>query len=204
MSLPLAFGTTPEDIPASLPYLAADPQRVDTWRARLGGGRHKRIGIAWSGSAGNTNDHRRSIALERWLPLLQSGPRFLALQPDLRDTDRAALEHLPVEFFGQQIADFEDSAALIALCDLVICVDTAVAHLAGAMNKPVWILVPYAPDWRWMMERSDSPWYPCARLFRQSAPGAWDGVFAAVVHALGEDGRAALPHSGTPAHVGVA
>jgi tetratricopeptide (TPR) repeat protein len=201
MSLPFALGTTLQTIPAVVPYVHADARGVEHWRSRLGDDGRLRVGIAWSGSPGHINDHRRSIALARWAPLLGRDAQFLALQSDVRPADAPALQALPMlGFFGEDIADFEDSAALIALCDLVICVDTAVAHLAGAMNKPVWLLLPFAPDWRWMMARTDSPWYPGMRLFRQPAPGDWDAVLESVALAL--DARIAeAPTAAAPARM---
>jgi len=197
LSLPLAFDTTLETIPGTVPYVAADPEHVDRWRHRVV--RHEeeksrmiRVGLAWSGSPGHSNDRQRSIALEHLMPMLHRAgapaPRdfeFLALQNHLPERDRDALAASPrLKYFGSAIEDFEDTAALVALCDLVITVDTASAHLAGAMGKPVWILLPFVPDWRWMLDRSDSPWYPGARLFRQDRLGAWDGVINALESAL--------------------
>ncbi len=189
--LPRLHGTTLETIPGETPYLHADPARAEVWRARLQdllqpGGR--RIGIAWAGRPTHNNDHGRSVSLDAFAPIaavdgisLVSLQRGSALQAIANYFDRAVLLNL-----GAEISDFLDTMAIIEALDLVVCVDTAVAHLAGAMGKPVWILLPYAPDWRWLLGRSDSPWYPTARLFRQSSPGDWTGVVRRVAAALSE------------------
>jgi tetratricopeptide (TPR) repeat protein len=193
LSLPLAFGTRLPSIPAMIPYLTADPDRITVWRNRLGEDAPMRVGLAWSGNPQHAHDFARSIALADLLPLLRAGlqvpqlrrVQFIALQNDLRTTDRAALASAPaLQYFGEAIQDFDDTAALASLCDLVIAVDTAAAHLAGAMGRPLWVLLPFVPDWRWLLERSDSPWYPSARLFRQASRAAWDPVIAQVTQAL--------------------
>jgi tetratricopeptide (TPR) repeat protein len=185
-SLPLALRTEVATIPAPVPYLAASEARVAGWRDRLAALPSPRIAVAWAGSADHANDRNRSIGLARFLPLLTAGHgSFVSIQRELRAGDAAALAGLPhVTQLGDALADFEDTAAVIALADLVISVDTAVVHLAGAMGKPVWVLLPFQPDWRWLLARSDSPWYPTARLFRQSQPGDWDAVMARVQAAL--------------------
>lgn len=180
LSLPTLLGTTVDTVPAQVPYLHADPQRVRTWRERLGSG-HFNVGMAWSGSPTHTNDHNRSMTLEVFRQAAAPGCRFTTVQPQLRDADRATLRAWPDALdLGAQVQDFGDSAALVEALDLVISVDTAVAHLAGALGKPVWILLPHSPDWRWMLDREDSPWYPTARLYRQPRPQAWDAVLARV------------------------
>jgi hypothetical protein len=182
MSLPLALGTTLENLPAAASYMAADAQRVDVWRNRLGAAQGPRIGLAWSGNERHARDRERSIALARLLPLIRSlsrnpdlgGVQFLGLQNDLRPDDRPALAPEPAfQYFGEAINDFEDTAALIALCDLVVSVDTAPLHLAGALGKPAWLLAARMPDWRWLLDRRDSPWYPSVRLVRQHERGSW-------------------------------
>lgn len=181
LGLPLAFGTEPQTVPAAIPYLAADPQRVAQWRARLGTSERPRVGLAWSGNAQHKNDRNRSLPLQQLQSLCALDCQFVSLQPEVRDTDRAAFAAWPgLVDAGVELRDFGDTAALLECIDLVVTVDTGVAHLAGALGRPLWILLPFAPDWRWMVERTDTPWYPGARLYRQPVAGAWDCVVAEV------------------------
>jgi tetratricopeptide (TPR) repeat protein len=185
MSLPLAFGTTLATIPAFLPYLRAPAARVETRRTRLPANGKLRVGLVWSGKPTHRNDHNRSLALERLAPLLALPDiEFVSLQREVREADTAALEKSALLRPDLDRADFADTAAIIETLDLVIAVDTAVAHLAGAMVKPTWLLLPFCPDWRWMLERNDSPWYPGARLFRQPRIGDWDSVIGRVAEGL--------------------
>ena len=185
MSLPYAFGTRLATIPAGAPYLQADPARVAAWARRLGAPAGKRIGLAWSGNRGHDKDQARSIPLIQLRGLLGADAQFVSLQPELRAIDRVVLEHdQRIGSHAPQLSDFAETAALVAHMDLVISVDTSVAHLAAALGKPVWILLAYSPDWRWLLGRSDSPWYPTVRLFRQTARGDWHGVVAEVARAL--------------------
>lgn len=179
LSLPLAFGTTPATIPASIPYLTAPVERLAHWRDRLPAGL-RRAGFVWSGSPSHKNDRNRSIPLARLAALFEDPPlRCFSLQSELRDADSEVLRGLPNPVhLGGELRDFADTAAVISLLDVVISVDTAVAHLAGALGKPVVILLPYAADFRWMRNRDDTPWYPTAKLFRQPAFGDWDSVVA--------------------------
>ena len=193
MSLPFAFGTRLDTIPARIPYLAPDPRRAAQWEERLhgeGGGEPRpRIGIVWSGSAELNNDFNRSIALKDFAALLPPGRRVFSLQKDVREADAKTLAELPqIVQVGALLHDYADTAAAIAGLDLIVSVDTSVAHLAGALGKPVWILLPFLPDYRWLTERSDSPWYPAARLFRQTEAGDWSTVFAQVRQALDSEG----------------
>ena len=186
MSLPLALGTTLETVPAAIPYLEAPEERAACWGARLGELRSPRVGVVWAGSATHKNNHNRSIALARFASLLNApGVAFVSLQSEVGAADKAILDRHPgVIQVGRRLGDFADTAAVIAQLDLVIAVDTAVVHLAGALGKPVWVLLPFTPDFRWLLEREDSPWYPTARLFRQPRFGDWDSVLARVKREL--------------------
>ena len=176
LSLPLAFETNIESIPSAVPYLAASAERAAEWNARLGLKRRPRIGLAWSGRPQPPN---RSVPLRLLLPLLDNDATFVSLQKEIRQEDASILrERIDLLHFGDALTDFSDTAALIANLDLVISIDTSVAHLAGALAKPVWLLLPFTPDWRWLLERADSPWYPTARLFRQDDSRAWSNVIA--------------------------
>jgi len=180
LSLPLAFATGLTTVPADIPYLAHADEKVAAWRARLPRQRPL-IGVAWSGDRGHDNDLNRSIALEALAPLFGvPGIGFVSLQHDVRERDEAALRRLPVFRLEPKFSDFADTAAAVSLMDAVIAVDTAVAHLAGAMGKTLLLLLPFAADFRWLRERSDSPWYPSARLYRQPAFGDWPGAIAAL------------------------
>lgn len=184
-SLPLALHTEVATIPSNVPYLAATDERVAKWRARIGELPSPRIAVAWSGSADHANDRNRSIAFGRFASLLAGKGSFISIQRELRAGDAEALARLPnIMHVGDALADFDDTAAVLALADLVISVDTSVVHLAGAMARPVWVLLPFQPDWRWLLDREDSPWYPSARLFRQPKPGDWQSVTERVRDAL--------------------
>jgi ADP-heptose:LPS heptosyltransferase len=182
MSLPLAFGTALNSIPAEIPYIEVAADLVSRWRERMGERRVPRIGIAWAGSAAHKNNSKRSIALERFAPLLKTrGVAFVSIQKELTQSDAAVLEgHANVLHVGGELGDFADTAAVLSSMDLLISADTSVAHLAGAIGRPVWILVPLAPDFRWLLKREDSPWYPTARLFRQPQLEDWDSVLERV------------------------
>lgn len=190
LSLPLHFGTTLENLPATLPYLRPEPERVTRWAKRLPAARF-RIGLVWKGSPTHRNDANRSLpSLATLAPLWSiSGLEFISLQKGCGEDEAGAPPAMqPLLHLGGSMANLADSAAVVSQLDLVISVDTAVAHLAGALGKPCWLLLPeHGTDWRWLEQRSDSPWYPeVMRLFRQSADGDWDGVVAQVVAALGE------------------
>jgi hypothetical protein len=184
-SLPRALRTELASVPADVPYLAASQERVAAWRTRVERLPAPRIAVAWSGSAAHANDRNRSIPLARLAPLFAGQGSFISIQRELRDGEAEALTGIPnVTHVGDTLADFDDTAAVVTLVDLMISVDTSVVHLAGAMARPVWILLPFQPDWRWLLDREDSPWYPTARLFRQPTPGDWDSVIARVGAAL--------------------
>lgn len=185
MSLPFALGTTLDSVPAAIPYLFADEAKQATWGELLGPKTRPRVGLIWSGAAQHINDHHRSIALATLHDLLGAEVEFHALQKELREADHVALGSLPqLQWHADALNDFSDTAALIAQLDLVISVDTSVAHLAGAMGKNVWLLLPFAPDYRWMLQREDSPWYPSMRLFRQEKQGDWGPVLQKIEETL--------------------
>jgi hypothetical protein len=185
LSLPLAFGTELSTIPARVPYLAAPAARAAYWRDRLSES-GPRAGFVWSGSSAHKNDANRSIPLARLAPLLESLPfACFSLQRELRGADRDVLQRLPkLGDLGPELVDFIDTAAVISQLDVVVSVDTSVAHLAGAMGKPVVILLPHAADFRWLRDRANSPWYPTATLLRQKAFGDWDSVIAGLAEEL--------------------
>ncbi|MDR3538068.1 MAG: tetratricopeptide repeat protein [Acetobacteraceae bacterium] len=185
LSLPLIFGTTPQSIPARVPYLAAPPARLARWQAWLGPAAGRRIGLVCSGNKQHPHDYRRGIALERLAPLLAvPDTTFVLLQPDLREGDLVAAAAMPW-LRRPTLGDFGDTAALMMQMDLVVSIDTSAAHLAGALGLPVWLLLPYSSDYRWNLSASDSPWYPTMRLYRQSRPGGWDDVIETVRRDLG-------------------
>ncbi|MGP1717603.1 MAG: tetratricopeptide repeat protein [Methylophilus sp.] len=183
MSLPMIFNTTVDSIPAETPYLYANQPQISSSMAAHA--KRPRIGLVWSGSNTHHNDHRRSLALAQLMPLLQLPYEFHCLQKEIRPADAAELANVPgLTVHQQNIGDFTDTAALINAMDIIISVDTSVAHLAGAMGKPVWILLPFVPDYRWMLHRHDTPWYPQARLFRQADVGDWQAVVQDVCTSL--------------------
>ena len=169
-SLPLAFRTRLETIPAPVAYLPAVPQaRREEWQSRLGSHDRFRVGLVWSGNRDHKNDHNRSMALQALSPMLDLDATFVSLQKEPRDQDMVFLrEHAEILDVSEHLMDFVATAALVSCLDLVITVDTSIAHLAGALGRPVWIMLPFTPDYRWLLGRDDSPWYPTARLFRQT------------------------------------
>ena len=187
MSLPLALKTTVETVPAQIPYLYADDQRKKRWNEKLGNKTVTRIGLVWSGSTTHKNDHNRSLLLNQLTSLLVLPVEFHSLQKEIREIDVKTLTDFPkIHQHQDDLLDFFDTAALIDEMDLVISVDTAVAHLSGAMGKKTFILLPYSPDYRWMLDRADSPWYPTATLFRQPSVGDWDSVIAEIRQLLSD------------------
>jgi tetratricopeptide (TPR) repeat protein/ADP-heptose:LPS heptosyltransferase len=182
MSLPLAFGTRLETIPASTPYLPApDDDRVQAWEPRLGAHDRLRVGLCWAGNPRQPDDHNRSIALRIFSSLLDADATFISVQKETNAEDRAALQEMPgIVDLTDQLTDFAETAALLACLDLVITVETSVAHLAGALGRKTWTLLCYTPDHRWLLDRDESPWYPTMQLFRQTRPGDWQGVFERV------------------------
>lgn len=184
LSLPRLLGVRLDTIPAAIPYLAAPPEKIAAWRAALPPGR--KIGFVWRGNPAHAQDHARSIPLGDLLAVTRDVPaQFFSLQKDPPPADRAALAAVPhVTDLADRLGDFTDTAAIITQLDAVVTVDTAVAHLAGALGARVYLLVAFAADWRWLLDRADSPWYPTLRIFRQPAPGAWQPAVEQVRLAL--------------------
>jgi tetratricopeptide (TPR) repeat protein len=178
LTLPLSFQTEVATIPANVPYIRPPEERVAKWRERLPQNGRLRVGLCWAGSPEHLNDRNRSIAIERFAKVL-SVPNldFVSVQKEVNERQAAILHENNVVELGQDFQDFADTAAVLAQLDLLISVDTSVAHLAGAMGKPVALLLPWSPDWRWMHERTGTPWYPTMLFFRQATRGDWDGPF---------------------------
>jgi tetratricopeptide (TPR) repeat protein len=194
MSLPLAFKTTVENVPAEVPYLFSDPAKqkvwkellgIKTWKKLLGIKTRPRIGLVCSGSTTHVDNDKRSVPLHLFKPLFELPFEFHMLQKEIRSDDHTVLEAFPhVQTHQDNLIDFSDTAALIEEMDLVISVDTSVAHLAGALGKPVWVLVSWVPDFRWLLDRTDSPWYPTATVFRQPEMDNWEHVIEDVCQRL--------------------
>ena len=177
LSLPLAFKTELHNIPSVSEHITSDSENVKKWQTKFGEKFKPRVGLVWSGSAEHKNDHNRSLTLSHLLSYLPSNMEYVCLQKELRGIDKVVLEkNSHIQFYGDALEDFTDTAALCDLIDVVISVDTSVAHLAGTLGKKTWVLLPYSPDWRWLLDRDDSPWYPSAKLYRQKKIGDWNGV----------------------------
>jgi tetratricopeptide (TPR) repeat protein len=191
LSLPLVFGARVDSIPGQVPYLRPPPERLAAWQRRLGPRTGPRVGLAWWGSQ---HIPKWSVPIELLQPLIACPEIELhALQKEIPPAQRDWLAGRTLVDHSTELHDYADTAALISLLDLVITIDTSVAHLAGALGKPVWIMLQHSADWRWLLERHDTPWYPTARLFRQQRPGAWEQVVRDVVQVLagrGGDGVA--------------
>jgi len=181
LSLPGILGVPPDASPAPVPYFSVDPARVEHWRAELGAVPGFRVGVVWQGSKSHKGDHIRSVPLTRFAGLAGvPGVRLVSLQKGYGTEQLAAAAAAGlgvVDVGGKTGAGMEDTAAVLPALDLVVTVDTSVAHLAGALGVPVWVAVPHASDWRWLRHRADTPWYPTMRLFRQPEVGDWDAVF---------------------------
>jgi len=183
LSLPLAFRTELSSIPGEAPYLSVEPAAREKWASALSAPARPAIGIAWSGNPQHGDDANRSLPVELLRPILELPFEFHVIQKEIRPEDAPGLRSLS-NVHIHEIGDFMDVAAIVDRTDLVISVDTAAAHVAGAIAKPAWILLPFTPDWRWMLERADSPWYPTARLYRQPRYADWSSVIRDVVDEL--------------------
>lgn len=187
-SLPGIFGTELDTIPAEIPYLSVPPALVRKWAEKLDEalpGRQLRVGLAWAGRPTHPNDRRRSMRLADLAPLARlSDVALVSLQQRFPQRDQPSAHLVPLIDLTADLTDFAETAAAIVNLDLVVTVDTSISHLAGALGKPVWVMLPTPADWRWMLERSDSPWYPTMRLFRQQRAGDWSGVVEAIAAEL--------------------
>lgn len=181
LSLPLAFNTRVDTIPPGDPYLRSDPEKREQWQQFLGPKKRPRVGVVWSGSGIHGNDHNRSLPLSVLASTFSEEYEFICLQKEIRNEDRQLLETLPVRLVSERLHDFGDTAALCDLMDVVLTVDTSVAHLAGALGKPLWVMLPTPFEWRWLEHGATSPWYPSATLYRQEQIGDWTPVIDAVV-----------------------
>lgn len=184
-SLPLAFRLRLDTIPAPMAYLRPPADRLQRWQERLPPRRHPRVGLAWSGNPAHFNDRNRSLPLSTLLAALPANCDYFSLQRELRPVDEATLRlHPSIMHWGPELGDFADTAALCDQMDLIISVDTSVAHLAASLGKPTSILLPSLPDWRWLLDRTDSPWYPSVKLFRQTTLGQWENTLKLVTQEL--------------------
>ena len=186
LSLPRIFGTSVETVPAEIPYLTAPEELTTRWRDELDSTAEFKIGVVWQGNPGHSKDRERSFRLAHLEPLAHlSGVRLFSLQKGFGSEQLDEIDgRFPLVPFGKRLDDLADTAAVLKNLDLLVCPDTSLAHLGGALGIPVWLALPYACDWRWMRERSDSPWYPTMRLFRQQQWGDWCGVFARIADEL--------------------
>jgi hypothetical protein len=179
LSLPLAFKTNLDTIPNPSRYINLDnfPNKIMEWKVRLGSKLKPRVGLVWSGNPNHKNDHNRSILLRDILPFLPNQCQYVSLQKEVREVDKITLDsNLHILNFAGYLNDFLDTATLIDNLDLVISVDTSVAHLSAALGKDTWVILPHVPDWRWLLDREDSPWYPSMKLYRQTSIGNWNSV----------------------------
>jgi len=187
MSLPLALGLRLDDLPVKIPYLVPDPDRVARWRQRLAALPRPLVALNWAGRPTHVNDANRSITLQTLAGLAMPGVQFVSIQkgPPAAQVGEAP-PGMALTSLSDEIADFDDTAAILTLVDVLISVDSSPVHLAGALGRPAWVMLPFAPDWRWLTDRTDTPWYPGHRLFRQSHRRAWEGVVQAMAAALAE------------------
>ena len=176
MTLPLIFNTNLDEIPdVNFGYVVDECKRTH-WVEKIGIKTKTRVGIAWSGNPSHTNDHNRSIDLSDFMGFMPNDFEFISLQKNIKDRDLDVVQLNQIKHFGTDLKDFTDTATLCDLVDVVISVDTSVAHLSASMQKPTWVLLPFSPDWRWLLNRDDSPWYPSVKLYRQTSLGDWKTV----------------------------
>jgi hypothetical protein len=185
MGLPAVLGLQPSDLPGPIPYLLPDPDRLAKWRARLAELRRPVVALTWAGRPTHPNDANRSLSLATLAPLAMPGVSFVAIQKG-RAAAQAASPPAGMTLLSldAEIRDFDDTAAILCVADLLISVDSSPVHLAGALGRPAWVMLPFVPDWRWLLDRSDTPWYPHHTLFRQQRRGDWPSAIAAVASRL--------------------
>jgi hypothetical protein len=187
MSLPAALGLKLADLPGPIPYLSPDPARLERWRERLAGLPRPLVALVWAGRPTHTNDANRSLQFAELGPLAQPGVTFLSIQKGPAAQQAAAPPPgMPVLSLSDEIADFEDTAAILCIADLLISVDSSPVHLAGALGRPAWVMLPKVPDWRWLLDRTDTPWYPQLRLFRQDVRKDWSSVVSRMAAELAQ------------------
>jgi hypothetical protein len=185
MSLPDVLGLRLEDLPGPMPYLTPEPAHVAKWRQRLAGLKRPVVALVWAGTPTHVNDHNRSMRLAQFAPLGGTGASFITVQKG-KAAAQAETPPFPLVNLDPEIMSFEDTAAILSLADLLVSVDSAPAHLAGALGRPVWTLLPFVPDWRWLLTREDTPWYPSMRLIRQRQRGDWAEVMGRVAGGIVE------------------
>jgi hypothetical protein len=187
MSLPMALKLQMADLPGPLPYFVPDPARLEKWRRRLAALPRPLVALVWAGRPAHPNDANRSTKLDTFAPLAATGAHFIAVQKGPATVQAATPPAgMQLTSLSDEITDFDDTAAILCIADLLISVDSSPVHLAGALGRPAWVMIPFVPDWRWLMGREDTPWYPGHRLFRQPKRGDWDSVARAMAAALAE------------------
>lgn len=185
MNLPMVLGLRLTDLPGPVPYLSADPDLVSRWRERLAPLARPLVALAWAGSQAHLHDRKRSLSVSRLAPLALAGVTFVSIQKGPQAAQAEARPPgLPLVDLSAEIRNFDDSAAILRVVDLLVSIDSSPVHLAGALGRPVWTLLPFAAEWRWMLTREDSPWYPTMRLFRQPSRGDWSSVLERVAREL--------------------
>lgn len=194
MDLPMVMGLKLSDLPGTIPYLSADPQRVKVWKKRLADLPRPLVSLCWAGRPEHFNDAARSLNLEQLAPLASGDVTFISVQKGPRAVQaQTPPSGMKIVDFGDDQADFDDTAAILQLSDLLISIDSSPAHLAGALGRPTWLMLAMVPDWRWLLERTDSPWYPAHKLFRQRAPNDWATVVQEISDALKRPGSGGTP-----------
>jgi len=186
MNLPMAVKLQMSDLPGPIPYLRPSPGHVRTWTRRLSKHNRPLVALVWAGRPTHPNDANRSMSLATLAPLASIDATFLVIQKGRVEQAATPPNRMNLVALNDRIDDFEDTAAILSIADLLISVDSSPVHLAGALGRPAWVMLPYVPDWRWLLDRDDTPWYPSVRLFRQSSRADWQGVVERVAKSLAE------------------